>query len=132
MNIPSVLTGFYKTSFVFSKGISENVSSFYMFFVKLQNFPNIFRFLKGFSENGKCFYMAFVKCLEILWKLTSFHRDLVKTLIFSWCIWAFYKVCMKTILVLTWFLYKLVPMCIQGLHGNHNWIYMVFMKTKIG
>ena len=86
----------------------------------------------GFFMKMISVYMAFLEFLQILWRIKSFQRVLVKTLIFSWCISSYYKVCMKIIHVLTWLLYKHVLMCIQGLHGNHYWIFMISMKTKIG
>ena len=122
MKIPSVLTGFLQISLVFSKGNYENVASLYLFFVcgsrifmKLYGFCRVF-FIKMISV-----YMAFLEFLEILWKIKSFQRDLVKTLIFPWCISSYYKVCMKTIHVLTW-LYINMYSC----------VYKVYMEITTG
>ena len=121
MKIPSVLTGFLQISLVFSKGNYENVASLYLFFVcgsrifmKLYGFCGVF--MKMISV-----YMAFLEFLEILWKIKSLQRDLVKTLIFPWCISSYYKVCMKTIHVLTW-LYINMYSC----------VYKVYMEITTG
>ena len=75
----------------------------------------------GFFMKMISVYMAFLEFLEILWKIKSFQRDLVKTLIFPWCFSSYYKVCMKTIHVLTW-LYINMYSC----------VYKVYMEITTG